>query len=329
MPPRGARSSAPRRGNSVETRANHVWVGAVTLALVAMVAAFIIWIARLGENDQRRYDIFFKQSVDGLAQGSKVSFAGVPVGKITDIELWKRDPSFVRVRIAVKKEVPIVVGTTATIQSGFTGTADIQLEGAMKGAPPITEPGPEGVPVIPTKQGGLGAILSNAPLLLERLATLTDRLNLLLSDDNQKSIRGILANTDRLTGDLADASPQVKATMAELQLTLRQATATLAKFEGVADKADGFLGENGKSLADDLRKTLGSVQAAADELKGTASDARPAVRQVSTSTLPEVEAAIRDLRATTRALRSVTEKIDERGAGALIGGGGKLPDYKP
>jgi phospholipid/cholesterol/gamma-HCH transport system substrate-binding protein len=298
----------------METRANHVWVGAVTLALVAMVAAFIIWIARLGENDQRRFDIFFAQSVDGLAQGSKVSFAGVPVGKITDIELWKRDPSFVRVRIAVNKEVPIVVGTTATIQSGFTGTADILLDGAMRGAPPIIEPGPEGVPVIPTKQGGLGAILSNAPLL---------------SDENQRSIRGILANTDRLTGDLADASPQVKATMAELQLTLRQASATLAKFEGVADKADTFLGENGKSLADDLRRTLGSVQAAADELKGTASDVRPAVRQVSTSTLPEVEAAIRDLRATTRALRNVTEKIDERGAGALIGGGGKLPDYKP
>jgi phospholipid/cholesterol/gamma-HCH transport system substrate-binding protein len=313
----------------METRANHVWVGAVTLALVAMVAAFIIWIARLGENDQRRFDIFFAQSVDGLAQGSKVSFAGVPVGKITDIELWKRDPSFVRVRIAVNKEVPIVVGTTATIQSGFTGTADILLDGAMRGAPPIIEPGPEGVPVIPTKQGGLGAILSNAPLLLERLATLTDRLNLLLSDENQRSIRGILANTDRLTGDLADASPQVKATMAELQLTLRQASATLAKFEGVADKADTFLGENGKSLADDLRRTLGSVQAAADELKCTASDVRPAVRQVSTSTLPEVEAAIRDLRATTRALRNVTEKIDERGAGALIGGGGKLPDYKP
>lgn len=164
----------------METRANHVWVGAVTLALLALVAAFIVWIARLGDGDQRRYDIFFKQSVDGLNKGSEVSFAGVPIGKIEDIELWRKDPSFVRVRIGVKKDVPILVGTTATIQSSFTGVADIQLEGAIKGAPPIVEPGPEGVPVIPTKQGGFGAILSNAPLLLERLATLTDRLNTLL-----------------------------------------------------------------------------------------------------------------------------------------------------
>ncbi len=313
----------------METRANHVWVGAVTLALVALVAAFVIWIARLGEGDQRRFDIFFKQSVDGLAQGSKVSFAGVPVGKIEDIELWNKDPSFVRVRIGVKRDVPIVVGTTATIQGSFTGTSDIMLEGAIKGAPPITEPGPEGVPVIPTKQGGLGAILSNAPLLLERLATLTDRLNLLLSDDNQKSIRGILANTDRMTSDLADSTPQVKATIAELRATLHQATQTLAAFEGVAGKADKMLGENGNNLATDLRQTLQAAKSAANALEGAVGDARPAVRQLSGSTLPEAEAAIRDLRATARALRQVTEKIDEQGAGALVGGGGKLPDYKP
>src|SRR4051812_29983794 len=130
----------------METRANHVWGGGGTLALVALLAGFIIWIARLGEGDQRRYDIFFKQSGDGLAKGSEVSFSGVPVGKVQDIELWTKDPSFVRVRISVKKDLPIVVGTTATMQGSFTGVADIQLEGAIKGAPPIVEAGPEGVP---------------------------------------------------------------------------------------------------------------------------------------------------------------------------------------
>jgi phospholipid/cholesterol/gamma-HCH transport system substrate-binding protein len=65
-----------------------------------------------------------------------------------------------------------------------------------------------------------------------------------------------------------------------------------------------------------------------DELKGTLSDARPAARQLSDTTLPAAEATLRDLRAATRALRNVTEKVDDQGAGALIGGP-KLPDYKP
>lgn len=312
----------------METRANHVWVGAVTLALVAAIAAFFIWIARINEGAQTAYDIFFRQSVDGLSKGSQVTFSGVPAGKIDEIELWPRDPSFVRVRIKVDKSVPILQGTTATIQGSFTGVSNIQLEGAVKGAPPIVEPGPEGAPVIPTRRGGLGALLSNAPLLLERLATLTERLTVMLSDKNQKAIEGILANTDRMTANLADASPQVERTMAELQVTLRQASTTLAAFEQTANKANGFLDNQGEPLARQLRQTLVSAQKAADSLNATLSDAQPAARQLSSTTLPAAEAAIRDLRATTRALRNVTEKIDDQGAGAVIGGP-KLPDYNP
>jgi len=312
----------------METRANNVFVGAVTLVMVALLAAFVIWIARFGEGAQKEYDIFFKQSVDGLAKGSTVSFSGVPVGQIQKIELWPQDPSFKRVRISVKKDVPIVLGTTATIQSSFTGISDIQLDGAAKGAPPLTEAGPEGVPVIPTKQGALGAILSNAPLLLERLSTLTDRFNKLLSDENQKSIQGILKNTDKISGNIADATPQLKATIADLRATLQQATTTLAAFQGVAGKADALLGEQGGSLAAQLRDTLGSAKKAADELQAALGDARPGLKELSSTTLPAAESAIRDLRATSRALRNVTEKIDEQGASALIKGQ-KLPEYKP
>lgn len=312
----------------METRSNNVWVGTVTLVLLALLAAFILWIARLSEGDRNEYDIFFKQSVDGLAKGSEVNFSGVPVGQISEIELWPKDPSFVRVRIKVDEKVPVTVGTTATVQGSFTGVSDIQLEGAVKGAPPLTEPGPEGVPVIPTKRGGLGEILSNAPLLMERLATLTENLNLLFSEENRRSITGILHNTDRMTHDLSRATPQVEHTMRELQATLDQATRTLTAFEGVANKTDALLGSEGNSLAAQLRATLSSAQKSMDELDRTLETAQPALQHVSTDTLPAAEAAIRDLRATSRALRNVTEKIEDQGAGALLKGQ-KLPDYKP
>jgi len=311
----------------METRANHLWVGAVTLALLAALAAAIIWLARLNNADQKEYDIFFKQSVDGLARGSEVAFSGVPAGQIKDIELWQRDPEFVRVRIKVDKKIPILVGTTASIQGSFTGVSTVQLDGAVRGAPPITEPGPEGVPVIPTKVGGLGAILSNAPLLLERLATLTERLTLLLSDKNQQSIEGILANTERMSGQLADSSPKIDRVLAELQLTLRQANETLASFEAAGDSLNKTLDNNGDRLADQLRATLKSAEAAANELKATLGDARPAARQLSEQTLPAAEAAMRDLRATSRSLRQVTDRLNDQGAGGVIGGP-KLPDYK-
>ncbi len=312
----------------METRANHVFVGAVTLALLALLAAFIIWISRLNDGDRNQYDIFFKQSVDGLAKGSGVTFSGVPVGQVKLIELWKKDPSFVRVRIAINDNVPIMLVTTATMQSGFTGVSNVQLVGAVKGAPPLSEPGPEGVPVIPTRLGGLGELLNSAPVLLERLATLTERLTLTLSDKNQASLEHILANTDRISAQVADASPQIGRTLTELQGTLAQAKLALASFERAANSTDQLINGEGTNLAQSLRSTLASASKAADALQVTLADVRPAARQLNETTLPAAEAAIEDLRATTTALRNITEKIDDQGAGALIGGN-KLPVYKP
>ncbi len=312
----------------METRANHIWVGTVTLALLAVLAAFIIWIARLGQTNQQEYDVFFKQSVDGLSKGSAVNFSGVPVGQVKTIELWKKDPSFVRVRISLNEDVPVLLGTTATIQSGFTGVSNIQLEGAVRGAPELTEKGPEGVPVIPTKRGGLGELLNTAPLLLERLATLTERMTTVFSDKNQQSIENILSNTDRLTGQLAKSSPEVQRTMVELQKTLLEAQVALKSFEQIAANTDATLNGEGKQMLQQFRTSLKSIEKTSDTLNAALADARPAARQLNETTLPQAEAAIRDLRATTRALRDLTEKVNDQGAGALLGGD-KLPEYKP
>ena len=52
----------------METRSNHVLVGAVVLILLAMLALFTVWIARLGGTEEKEYDIFFRQSVVDFIQ---------------------------------------------------------------------------------------------------------------------------------------------------------------------------------------------------------------------------------------------------------------------
>jgi len=312
----------------METRANYVWVGAITLVLLAALAAFIVWIAGFGSSDRKQYDIFFPQAVEGLSDGSQVTFSGVPVGKVTMMKLWRKDPQFVQVRINVDQDVPVLQGTTATILGSFTGVSSLQLDGARPGAPPITKPGRDGVPEIQPKAGGLGAILSSAPQLLDSLTNLTDRLTELLNPDNQRSMSHILANTDRMTRHLADASPQVDATLAQLRVTLAQADVTLAQFQQTLGSADELLNKQGSSLADQMRQTLASAKNAADALQATLNDTRPAARELSQSTLPAAESALRDLKRTTSALRQMTESIQNQGAGSLIKGK-QLPDYKP
>src|SRR4051812_22968976 len=113
----------------METRSNNILVGGVVLAMLIAILAFIIWLSQAGGDKDKHYDVFFKQAVDGLAKGSAVTFSGVPVGQVDSINLEPQTPEFVRVRISVNKETPVLVGTTATMKGvGFTGVSQIQLD---------------------------------------------------------------------------------------------------------------------------------------------------------------------------------------------------------
>src|SRR4030095_8131882 len=113
----------------METRSNYVLVGSVTLALLAGLLVFIVWLAGLSNQATKCFDIYFSQNVSGLNKGSPVNFQGVPVGQIEKISLLPDRPEFVWIRIQVNAETPILQGTTAQIKGvGFTGVSEIALE---------------------------------------------------------------------------------------------------------------------------------------------------------------------------------------------------------
>lgn len=320
----------------METKSNQILVGSVVLLLVAAIVGAAFWFSRIGDAGKKDYDIFFKTSVNGLAKGSGVTYSGVPVGQVQSIELWPKDPDLVRVRIVVDSKAALLQGTTATIQGvGFTGVSQIQLDGGVKGTAPIACPEvnpesvcPAGAPIIPTKPGALGELLNSAPQLLERLTTLTERLTELLADDNQKHLSGILANLDKLTGDVAARGPDLAETIVQTRATLASAAQAAEALAQAANTTNALVSEQGKPLVADLRKTVQAAQASMASLDATLKEAQPGVQTFSRQTMPEVGLLIRDLRTMSHALQAVAEKIDQQGAGSLIGSPA-LPDYKP
>ena len=53
----------------METRSNYIIVGAVTMALLAGMLLFIVWLAGLSNKTTKSYDIYFSQAVGGLTRG--------------------------------------------------------------------------------------------------------------------------------------------------------------------------------------------------------------------------------------------------------------------
>ncbi len=136
---------------------------------------------------------------------------------------------------------------------------------------------------------------------------------------------GILRNSNRLTAGLADATPALVANLEDFQTTLEEFNQTLDAIGQLTLTTDKLVREEGTPLAAELRGTLKSANDAAAALAATLEDTRPAAKQLRESTLPNAETTLQDLRATSRALRSITEKLESEGAGALVGGKA-LPD---
>lgn len=312
----------------MENRSNSLLVGSVTLTLIMALAAFTIWLANSGSSNRVEFDIFFKQSVEGLNRGSSVLYNGVQAGQVTEIALWQPDPQFVRVRIEVDEGAPVRQGTTASLQGvGFTGVSQIQLDGAVAGAPALPANGPAGRPVIPTKRAGLGELLNSAPMLLQRLSTLTERLTELTNDRNQESFANILDNLESTTGTLARNGPQLEAAIAEARSTLQQ---TAAAAEGVAhltNSAGALIDEQGRPMVTDLRRTVAAAEQSIVALEAVLRQAQPGIQSFSQHTIPEANALLRDLRRSANTLSNVADRLDQQGAGGLIAP--RLPDYEP
>ena len=325
----------------METRSNQILVGSIVLGLLAALAVFIIWLSQVGAGAEKTYDIFFQQSVEGLAKGTAVTFRGVPVGQIRSINLEPSSPQFIRVRITVDEETPVLQGTTATIRGvGFTGVSQIQLD------PPEPEPGrprqtaeircpeqnpqsecPYGYPVIPTRPGALGQLLNTAPELLERVSTLTERLTELLSDRNQESIAGILDNLEVVSRSLAERSPEIAATLAEARVAIQQAGIAADRIGQLAGSTERLVDQDGRPLINDLRHTIRAAETSMRNLDSVLADARPGVQAFTNQTLPEIGQLVRDMRATTSSLRDLSDRLNQQGVGGVIGGQ-RLPDYE-
>ena len=313
----------------METRSNYIMVGAVTVALLAGVLLFIVWLAGLSGKTTKCYDIYFRQAVGGLNKGSAVTFSGVPVGQIERISLLPSRPEFVWVRIEVDEQTPVLQGTSAQIKGvGFTGVSEIQLDGAVRGSPPITRAGPQGCPVIPATAGGLGALLSSAPELMNRINRLTERLTELLSDKNQDAVADILENIRVTTAVIRERAPEMADTIADVRIAARNAGIAAHRIGVLSESTNRLVVEEGRPAAQDLRKAIAQVEQATNNLDAMISDARPGVQNFTKSTLPEVNRLVHDLRELSQSLKGVSERVEQGGIGGALGPE-KLPDYNP
>jgi len=295
----------------METKANYVAVGAFVLGIMIVLFVSVLWVARVQFRDEfKRYETFVHGPVTGLGVGAIVRLNGIDVGRVEDIAFDPDNSLQVQVGLKIKEGTPIKSDSMVSMETqGLTGVSYVEISGGNQGSP-LLEPKPgHKVPIIQSKPSALQQVFESAPDLLAHFVVIADRLALLLDDKNLTSLSDTLANVSQITGAVAARQDDLKAILgngakatANLDQTLTEFRATVAKYDGIAGQASQAL-----AGANDTVKKLDQLSTT---LTGLVNDSRPQVRDFTTVGLPQLTQLLSEMRTLVASLTKVSTELE-------------------
>ena len=303
----------------METRANHVAVGAFVLAMVVLAFVAVMWLARGTPTQYAHYDIYFQGPVTGLRKGASVEYSGVPVGKVADVRIDPANVERIRVTVEIEPDVAIKTDATASVETNIlSGVALIQIVGGTQSAELLRAHGDERYPVIHARRSGLASVAARAPQLLDKLSDTAERINQLLDDKNRRAFTESLENVRVFTTDLAAHGKD----FAELTTQAKTAATALAELIGHVDRS--YSGPDG--LGKELATTVGDFDRVARNLADTnrqlqlaLQDLRPGLRTFGQQTLGDVGSLVAEARQLVSGLRQFAAALQHDPSSLLLG----------
>lgn len=292
----------------MERDAHYAAVGIATVALIAALAVFTIWLARLQfDSDYDVYDIVFYGPVRGLSEGGEVHFNGIRVGEVTALNLDPEQGDQVIARVRLKGETPVRVTSRAQLEpQGITGLNYIQITAGNPESALLKAQYPDNVvPVIQSQPSPLAELLSGSGTLLAQAVDVLNRVNRVLSDDNIRSFSTTLANVEAVSAELEAR----RGLLAELETTLQSANRAIAAYEQVAVTANEVVNTDAREAIANINAASAQASAAMESLNRTVTGLEKPVGDFAETGLPELTAAIRSLQAATTALEALVEEV--------------------
>jgi paraquat-inducible protein B len=332
----------------MSTRANPTVIGAFVLgAAVLLIAGLVVWGSGSWFETRYKYVMYFDTTVIGLRKGAAVTFRGVRVGDVTDVQVrWGTRLVSVYASVdpdALKGVKPADVPATIdrAIKAGLR--AQLKAESLVTGVlfvalnpfpdePLVLHGLDKSTPEIPTIPSSFEKIAGKLEDFLESIeslplkdiaqatiATLDETQRLLRSPE----IKGALKNADAMLAEtrqlvarvetlVRDVNAQVGPISGEAQATLRSTQKALADVPRLVDDARRLIVKvDGQAdpLLSSLLKSSDSAGLALDQARVTLAGVDGTLNQDSVLGYELVQ-MLRELRETSRALRSLADYLE-------------------
>ncbi|WGM48352.1 hypothetical protein KOAAANKH_03250 [Brevundimonas sp. NIBR10] len=292
----------------MERDAHYAAVGIATVALVAALIVFTIWLARLQFNDDYDvYDIVFSGPVNGLSEGGEVHFNGIRVGEVTDLNLDPKKGDQVIARIRLDATTPVRVTSRAQLEpQGITGLNYVQITPGTEGSALLKTQYPENViPVIQSQPSPIAELLSGSGTVLAQTVDALNRINRVLSDDNIRSFSTTLNNVETISNELNAR----KGMFDQLEQALTKANAAVAEYQALGADARRLINTDGRQAIENINKATEEAQAAIASANRSVSSLERPLGDFATTGLPQLTQTIEELNEATGSLQDLIDDV--------------------
>ena len=285
---------------------NFVAVGLFLLFGSVALVGLVMWLGKAGDTTPMAgYVVEIDGPVNGLSNGSIVRYLGVNVGSVVDIALHTDSAEpIVEVWIEIQEGLPIGESTYATlVAQGVTGIANVDLANDQDQTRPqlMHE---SGVPIIPFRASGLSALLSGGGDLTQDARRLITRLNAWAGEENRAQIEEIVQNLVTLSEALAAEGEEIP----ELVESLKR---TMASLERAAQGLEGAVQEDWPVIAADLKRTSANLSAASARVDGWLERNEESVDRLLGDGLDDLSGLVADLRQAAEQLNRLSSRLRE------------------
>jgi len=315
----------------METEGRYTLVGTLVLIVVVLMTLAIVWLTGAADRiAYQTYSIYFKQqSLDGLAVGSPVKMRGIKVGVVDGFRFAKGGDEAVSVTARIDDGVPVRVGAVAYIKRNLvTGIAAVAINNGPSDAALLSDaPKGERYPVIAEGRSDIDKVATAVSRLAENAALVLEKMNTLLSDENQRAIAQTLANLNELSGHLAANKQSLGAAVQGIRDAADEFRFAGASISQAATRAEGSIvgvGQNADAALKEAIVAMGKLQRDASLISGQ-------IQQLADTGTLEITNVSRDVRTSADTLTTAAQRFSNPrailfGPGQQqLGPGEKLP----
>jgi phospholipid/cholesterol/gamma-HCH transport system substrate-binding protein len=256
----------------MESKLNYTIVGLFVAILLAGSIIFLYWLSKSTGNQQYDYyHVYMTESVSGLSADASVKYLGVDVGRVTEVDINPTNSEQVALLLQIRQGIPVKVDTKASLRFyGVTGLAFIELMGGGRDSPLLAPKQVGDIPEIAESASTFSNIEKTLNDLAANSATVLQKIDLLLSDDNLNNVDDILAETKLILSDFHQFQPRIASLIEQGVVAEKSIDDAFKKISKAAEDVvtiSASLVGNVQVMQEDFSNTLSEIDSASQSVK--------------------------------------------------------------